>query len=396
MDPSGGGVSLLLLNRDVLRCLMGCVSVVLGGMVHAQMAALPLPMPSIPAPALRLEPVRAEPRPTVARDALLPDEQRLVSLFEAAAPAVAYITTEVVQTNAAFVREVSQGAGSGVVWDHLGHIVTNHHVISQARRVMVQLGAGPLVEGVVVGRAPEYDLAVIRLVRTPPGLLDSVRPIPLGRSAELRVGQSVLAIGNPFGLQRTLTRGIVSAVDRELATTSNREVVGVIQTDAAIHPGNSGGPLLDSAGRLVGINTAIRAAAGSVAGIGFSIPIDLINRVVPQLISYGRVPMPGIGVTPVRADLAARAGVQGVMVADVEPGSPASEAGLLGYNARSGEMGDVITAVNGYAVGSAAALTQALEALGINGVAQLTVVRQVFPDQRRERRVALRVADMRQ
>lgn len=386
----------MLLNQMVLRSVIGGTLIVWGGLAQAQMAPLPLPMPSIPAPAVRLEPVRAEPRPTVARDALLPDEQRLVSLFEAAAPAVAYITTEVVQTNAAFVREVSQGAGSGVVWDNLGHIVTNHHVISQARRVMVQLGAGPMAEGVVVGRAPEFDLAVIRLVRTPPGLLETVRPIPLGRSAELQVGQSVLAIGNPFGLQRTLTRGIVSAVDRELATTSNREVVGVIQTDAAIHPGNSGGPLLDSAGRLVGINTAIRAAAGSVAGIGFSIPVDLVNRVVPQLITRGRVPLPGIGVIPMRTDLAARAGLQGVMVAEVQPGSPAAEVGLLSYNPRSGELGDVITAVNGRPVATAAALTQALEALGINAVAQLTVVRQVFPDQRRERMMAVRVADMRQ
>lgn len=185
--------------------------------------------------------VRVDPRPVQPRDVLPPDEQRVVNLFEQAAPAVAYLTTEVVQTNALQEREVSQGAGSGILWDTLGHVVTNHHVIQNARRVFVHFNVGQPVEGIVVGRAPEYDLAVIRLARPLSTLGVDLRPIPLGESRTLRIGQTVYAIGNPFGLQRTLTRGLVSALDRELPTTNQREVLGVIQTDAAINPGNSGG-----------------------------------------------------------------------------------------------------------------------------------------------------------
>jgi 2-alkenal reductase len=335
-------------------------------------------------------------RPVTARDALPFEEQRVVTLFETAAPAVAYITTELVQTNALFEREVSQGAGSGFLWDGNGHIVTSNHVIDNARRIFVQLDAGKAVEATVVGRAPEYDLAVIRLAISPLSAVpNDVRPIALGDSKSLRIGQRVYAIGNPFGLHRTMTQGIVSALDRELPTTSSREVLGVIQTDAAINPGSSGGPLLDSAGRLVGVNAAIRPGQGGFAGIGFAIPVDLVNRIVPALIARGRAPLPGIGVTPMRPDVVARAGITGVVLTEVDAQSPAAEAGLVPYNKRTGEIGDVITAANGRPVLSMTALVGEMDRSGINNTIELTVQRHFYPSGQKERSVRVKVIDLR-
>ncbi len=330
---------------------------------------------------------KIQPRTVTPRGPLLGDEQRIVNLFESASPSVAYITTEVVQADLWQRAEVSQGAGSGFVWDAAGHVVTNNHVIQNARRVFVQLDAGQAIEGKVVGSAPEYDLAVILLSRVPP----NIRPIPLGESHNLKIGQSVYAIGNPFGLQRTLTTGIISALDRELPTTDYREVAGVIQTDAAINPGNSGGPLLDSAGRLIGVNSAIRSASGSSAGIGFSIPADLVNRIVPALISRGRAPLPGIGVNPVRPELVARAGISGVVIAQLDPKGPAAEAGLVAYNPKTGALGDVITAVNGKIVTSLSGFVGELDKAGIDKSVELTVVR----DGKKERRVNVKIIDVR-
>jgi 2-alkenal reductase len=328
----------------------------------------------------------AQPRPVTARGALPLDEQAVVALFEQSAPSVAYITTETVQRNM-FGSEVGQGAGSGFVWDASGLVVTNYHVVEGARRVFVQLDSGKPIEAETVGTAPEYDLAVVRLVRVPKDL----RPIPLGSSRELKIGQTVYAIGNPFGLSRTLTKGLVSALDRELPTANFREVAGVIQTDAAINPGNSGGPLLDSAGRLIGVNSAIRSASGSSSGIGFAIPADLVNRVVPALISKGRAPLPGIGITPVRPDLVARAGISGVVLAEVGRGTPAAAAGLQPLNQRSGELGDVITAVNGRAVETLSTFVSELDRAGINSSVELTVRRG-----ERERKLRVKVIDLRE
>ncbi len=327
----------------------------------------------------------AAPRTVAPREALLPDEQAVVTLFERSAPSVAYITTETVQRGL-FGAQVGQGAGSGFVWDAAGHVVTNHHVIAGARRVFVQLDAGQPIEGTVVGRAPEYDLAVIRLQRLPANL----RPIPLGASRELKIGQTVYAIGNPFGLTRTLTRGLVSALDRDLPTSDVREITGVIQTDAAINPGNSGGPLLDSAGRLIGVNSAIRSASGSSSGIGFAIPSDLVNRVVPALIARGRAPLPGIGFTPVQPDLVARAGIAGVVIADVSKGSPAALAGLVPLNQRTGDLGDVIIAINGKPVETLSQLVVEFERSGIDSTVDLTVMRG-----ERKRHVKVKIVDLR-
>ena len=336
-------------------------------------------------PVLSRDSTAGQPRSVTPRGPLLPAEQQVVDLFTTASPSVAYITTEVVTADIWMRAEVQQSAGTGFVWDNLGHVVTNSHVVDGARRVFVQLDAGAPIEATLVGRSPEYDLAVVRLTRFP----KDIRPLPLGQSKDLRIGQAVYAIGNPFGLQRTLTNGIVSALDRELPTTRYREVSGVIQTDAAINPGNSGGPLLDSAGRLVGVNTAIRSNSGSSAGVGFAIPADLVNRIVPSLIARGRAPLPGIGITPVRPELVARAGLSGIVVAEVERGSPAAEAGLVPLNRRNGELGDIIVAVNGRAIDSLSGFVAELDKAGIDNQAELTVRRG-----ERERKVKVRVVDL--
>lgn len=337
-----------------------------------------LPWPAVPQD--------VEPRSVTPRGPLLPHEQALVRLFNEAAPSVAYITTEQLRATGFFTATVAQGAGSGFVWDRDGHVVTNHHVVEGARRVFVRLDSSDAIEARVIGAAPEYDLAVVKLAKVPAGL----RPIPLGTSGDLRIGQAVYAIGNPFGLQRTLTQGVVSALDRELPTTDFREVAGVIQTDAAINPGNSGGPLLDSAGRLIGVNSAIRSASGSSAGVGFAIPVDLVNRIVPVLIARGRAPLPGIGITPVRPDLVARAGIAGVVIAHVGRGTPAAEAGLLPLDPRSGELGDLIVAVNGRRIETLSSFVAELDRAGVDNIAELTVERDG-----RARRVRVRVIDLR-
>ena len=312
----------------------------------------------------------AAPRAITPRGPLGASEQAVVKLFEEASPSVAYINTERVELSGFFGPQVSRGAGSGFVWDASGHVVTNYHVVEDARRVRVQLG-GKTYDASVVGVAPDYDLAVVKLARAPKHL----KPIAIGTSADLKIGQSVYAIGNPFGLTRTLTSGIVSALDRHLPTTEVLEVSGVIQTDAAINPGNSGGPLLDSAGRLIGVTSAIKSPVGASSGVGLAIPVDLVNRIVPQLIAYGHAALPSIGIVPVDPDLVASAGIQGVVIARVQRGSPAAHAGLKPLDPRSGDLGDVIVAVNGHEVESLPEFGAELDRVGIDREAELTVVR---------------------
>ncbi len=303
-----------------------------------------------------------EPRAVTPRGSLTEMEQSTIRLFENTAPSVVYIFTQGEDAEGG-------GAGSGFVWDRAGHVVTNHHVVGGARRVAVRLDTGEVVEAKFVGSAPDYDLAVVELT----GTRSQLRPIPLGESASLKVGQSVFAIGNPYGLSRTLTSGIISALDRRLPTANDREVAGVIQTDAAINPGNSGGPLVDSAGRLIGVNSAIISGSGASAGIGFAVPVDLVNRIVPQLIKTGRVPRPGIGITVVPEEMAARAGIGGLIVAGVVSGSSAEKAGLRGLE--GSKLGDVITHVNGARVHTLAEFAEALNKVGIGNRAELTVER---------------------
>jgi 2-alkenal reductase len=264
------------------------------------------------------------------------------------------------------------GGGTGFVWDAAGHIVTNNHVIEGARAVAVRLAQGSVSEADAVGRAPHYDLAVLRLKRTvavPP-------PIALGTSGDLKVGQTAYAIGNPFGLDQSLSAGVISALKRRLPTSGGREVADVIQTDAAINPGNSGGPLLDSAGRLIGVNTAIFSPSGAYAGIGFAIPVDVVNRVVPELIRSGRVPVPGIGILAADEAETTRLGVSGVIVAQTIPGMPAEQVGLRGVNRQTGVIGDVVVGVEGQPVRRLADLTDALERIGVGNSVTLTVRRE--------------------
>jgi 2-alkenal reductase len=280
------------------------------------------------------------------RGSLADFEKTTISIFNAAAPSVVYIFTEKAVTGFFGTRQVRQGAGSGFLWDGNGHVVTNFHVIEGARRIQIRLESGEAIDATYVGGAPEYDLAVIRVRRT----LSNTQPIPVGTSSNLQVGQTVLAIGNPYGLSRTLTTGIISALNRRLPTATGREVVGVIQTDAAINPGNSGGPLIDSSGLLIGVNTAIISGSGSSAGIGFAVPVDVVNEVVPQLIAKGKFPRPGIGIAVLDEEKTAALGIVGVVIERVIPDSEAERAGLKGIDYDRRTLGDVIVAVESTSV----------------------------------------------
>ncbi len=329
--------------------------------------------------------VAYEPRAVSPRGALTPGEQHTVELFETVSPSVVYIVTQDRLDGFFFRQRNRVGTGSGFIWDSAGHVVTNYHVLENADRILVRVDDRETVGASLVGAAPDYDLAVVRLERG----RTSLRPIPIGTSEDLNVGQAVYAIGNPFGLSRTLTTGVISALNRRLPTDTAREIRGVIQTDAAINPGNSGGPLLDSAGRLIGVNTAILSETGTSAGIGFAVPVDVVNRVVPELISRGKVATPGIGIVALSEELTARLGINGVVVEGVVAGLPADRAGLVGIDRRRRELGDVITHVNGVPVDSVAELAAELQKVGVDGEAVLTVVRDG-----REREVRLPVVDI--
>jgi S1-C subfamily serine protease len=258
------------------------------------------------------------------------------------------------------VMEVPQGTGSGFVWDQDGHVVTNFHVIEDAQATKVTFAGQTSYRATLVGVAPEKDLAVLRISAPREKLV----PILLGTSGNLQVGQRVFAIGNPFGLDQTLTTGIVSALGRSIQSATDRPIEGVIQTDAAINPGNSGGPLLDSAGRLIGVNTAIASPSGGSAGIGFAVPVDTVNLVVPQLIRHGKMVRPQLGVVLADDSIARRLGVEGALVLRVDPGSGAAAAGFRGTRrTEDGDLllGDVIQSFGGRSVASSGDLLSALE-----------------------------------
>jgi len=304
----------------------------------------------------------------------LPDiEKATIALFERVSPSVVQVVGKPAGDLSGMVGGEGAGAqsGTGFIWDGAGHVVTNNHVVSGSGELGVRLATGEVVGASMVGTAPNYDLAVIRL-RSPRHLPP---PIAVGSSADLKVGQSAYAVGNPFGLDQSLTTGVISALKRRLPTSGGREISNVIQTDAAVNPGNSGGPLLDSAGRLIGVNTAIISPSGSNAGIGFAIPVDIVNRVVPELISKGRVPTPGIGIVAADEAVSTRLGVEGVIVVRALPGLPAAAAGLRGVNGAAGEIGDVITGANGKPVRRLSDLTDQLEAVGAGGTIELSVAR---------------------
>jgi S1-C subfamily serine protease len=313
------------------------------------------------------------PRSVEPRGSLSEIERTTIEIFERVSPSVVQVVGRAGALEALPAEGENGGAqsGTGFIWDAAGHIVTNDHVVGGTSSLAVRLATGQVLRAHIVGAAPNYDLAVIRV--------DNIRslppPVPIGTSDDLKVGQLVFAIGNPFGLDQTLTTGIISALKRRLPTSGGREITNVIQTDAAINPGNSGGPLLDSAGRVIGVNTAILSPSGTSAGIGFAIPIDSVNRVVPELIARGSVPTPGIGIVAANEAAATRAGVEGVVILRTAPGSPAERAGLRGVDPATGRPGDVIVGVNGKPVRQLADLTQELERVGVGKRVALAVQR---------------------
>jgi S1-C subfamily serine protease len=313
------------------------------------------------------------PRPVTARGDLAESERATVSMFERVSPSVVQVVGAGSGAGGASDIEsdgVREQSGSGFIWDGAGHVVTNNHVVSGTQEVAVRLASGQVIGASIVGTAPNYDLAVVRLRNT----WQLPAPIAIGSSADLKVGQAAFAIGNPFGLDQSLTTGVISALKRRMPTSAGREIGNVVQTDAAVNPGNSGGPLLDSAGRLIGVTTAIISPSGSNAGIGFAIPVDTVNRVVPELISNGRVPTPGIGIVAANEAAATRLGIEGVVVVRTVPGSPAAQAGLRGIG-QSGELGDVIVSAGGQPTRRLSDLTDQLEAVGVGREIELAVKR---------------------
>ncbi len=318
----------------------------------------------------------AQPRAVTARGDLAQDEKGTIGLFKAVSPSVVYITTTTVQRDLFSLRplEVPQGAGSGFVWDENGYIVTNFHVIADAQGEQVTLADRSTWPAQVVGVEPDKDVAVLK-IDAPKHLLP---PIPVGTSSDLQVGQKVFAIGNPFGFDQTLTTGVISGLGREIESMTRRPIQGVIQTDAAINPGNSGGPLLDSAGRIIGINTAIYSPSGVYAGVGFAVPIDAVNRIVPQIIRGEKLKKPGLGIKFADDYLVQRLRLDGVMITVVTPGSAADKAGL--QPARVDQfnriiLGDLIVGAGGKPVHNANDLFRAFDGHEVGDTIALTILR---------------------
>ncbi|MBK5931681.1 S1C family serine protease [Halochromatium salexigens] len=322
----------------------------------------------------------AEPRAVTARGELAADERSTIAIFESVSPSVVYITTtnQLVSPWTREPGEVRRGTGSGFVWDDQRHIVTNWHVVAEASAAWVRLADQRSFRAELVGKSPAHDLAVLRIS----GAWQAPTPVPIGRSADLRVGQKVFAIGNPFGFDYSLTTGVVSALERTVYNERSGEIRSLIQTDAAINPGHSGGPLIDSAGRLIGINTAIFSTSGTFTGIGFAVPVDTINRVVPQLIARGRYMRPHIGIVGddgMSQPILKQLGVEGVLVLGVGSGSPAENAGLIETRVSpTGEVlpGDIIQRVDGHPVSEMEELIQVLEQYQVGDRVTLAILRE--------------------
>jgi S1-C subfamily serine protease len=315
----------------------------------------------------------AVPRAVTPRGDLAADERATIDLFRAVSPSVVYITTLTRDIFSLNLLEMPQGSGSGFIWDQDGHIITNFHVIQGTSGARVTLADHSVWDAQLVGIAPDQDLAVL-YISAPKSHL---QPIPVGTSADLLVGQKVFAIGNPFGLDQTLTTGIISALGREIRAVTGRTIAGMIQTDAAINPGNSGGPLLDSSGRLIGANTAIYSPSGVSAGIGFAVPMDTVNRVVPQLIRHGRIIRPGLGVR-IDDTTARRLGLKGALIIQVDKGSAAEAAGLRGMrHDASGRLllGDVIVGIAAEVVESSGDLMDILDKHAVGETIMVAIMR---------------------
>lgn len=321
--------------------------------------------------------IAAAPRAVTPRGPLGADEKANIALFKSASPSVVHITTLEYARDffSLDVMQIPRGTGSGFVWDEQGRIVTNFHVIQDANAATITLHDQSIWKARLVGAFPDRDLAVLQIDAP----REKLTPIPIGTSRDLVVGQRVYAIGNPFGLDQTLTTGIISALNREIESVTQRKIRGVIQTDAAINPGNSGGPLLDSAGLLIGVNTSIFSPSGASAGIGFAIPVDEVNRIVPRLIRDGKFERPVLGAQYAPAQLLPALGLKkGVAVLDVVQGGPAGIAGLKPFTRDvfgNIVIGDVIIAIDDRAIENMDELFEALEAHQPGDVVILTVLR---------------------
>lgn len=358
-----------MFRRSYLPCLVSLfaiLAIVSGFRASAQADERNPARPGAPAP--------REITPTAPRT---PEEQRTIALFKAASASVAHIET-FRQRRYMFsfeVERVPQGSGSGIVWDESGHIVTNYHVIRNAQTARITLNDHTAYDATLVGVEPNKDIAVLKI---DPGE-KKLRPVPIGTSFDLDVGQHVFAIGNPFGLDQTLTTGVISGLGREIRSIAGRPITGVIQTDAAINPGNSGGPLLDSAGRLIGINTAILSPSGASAGISYAVPVDAAYRIITQIIQYGKVVRPGLGVTLAADHVTRNIGIEGLLVIDVPERSAAAAAGLRSMRVdRRGRIAgaDVIKNVDGRDVRDSNDLYRALDAREVGDTIEIVVQRE--------------------
>ena len=331
----------------------------------------------------------AQPRPIAPAGDLAADEKATISLFKQSSRSVVHITTLAAARDFDFnVVDVPQGTGSGFIWDEKGHIVTNFHVARGADQWKVTLADQSTWDATPIGGWPDTDLAVLQIDAP----ADRIKPLLVGTSADLEVGQKVFAIGNPFGLDQTLTTGIISGLGRRIPSLTGKDIEGMIQIDAAINPGNSGGPLLDSRGRLIGMNTAIYSPSGTSSGVGFAIPVDTIQRIVPQLLRYGKVVRPVLGADYLPDSYTRKRGLTGALIGPIAPGGPAAQAGLRPTRrARTGGfvLGDLIVAVDGRPVENVDGLFAALELHEPGQKVKLTVVRN--PDSTAEEKLDVEV-----
>ncbi|WP_246128321.1 S1C family serine protease [Planctopirus ephydatiae] len=317
-------------------------------------------------------------KPIYMADGLTPEEAVNIAVYQAANRSVVNITTKAVQSGRFSLLELqSEGSGSGSIIDKAGHVLTNNHVVEGATQISVTLYSGESFDATIVGADPVNDIAILKLEAPE----DQLYPVEFGDSRKLRAGMRVFALGNPFGLERTLTTGIISNLNRSLQIHGNRTIRSIIQIDAAINPGNSGGPLLDAHGKLIGINTAIATTSGQSAGVGFAIPVNLVTRVVPQLLAYGKVVRPEVGITKVFET------EKGLLIAQMKPGGPAERAGLRGpkvVRARRGPFisesidraaADRIMAVDGRKISTADDFLGYVEDKKPGDVVRLTIVR---------------------
>ena len=322
--------------------------------------------------------MQTEPRPVTARGELALTEKSNIDIFQKSSPSVVYITTLTDAFNlwTRDVTRIPRGTGSGFIWDRQGHIITNYHVLQGVSAVRIRLSDQRTFNATLIGASPDHDLAVLRIPMT----TNMPDPIPIGTSHDLQVGQITYAIGNPFGLDQTLTTGIVSALNRSLPNPNGSYIEGLIQTDAAINPGNSGGPLLDSAGRLIGINTAIYSPSGAYAGIGFAVPVDTVNRIVPKIIKKGHYQRPKLGITiseSLNDDITKELGILGVAVIEVQPNSAAERSGLSGITIQNNVIisGDLIIGIDQHKIEGTKMLLSTLEKYNIGDRVKLKIMR---------------------